>query len=273
MVLLEYNSHVIRFYTSIGSHLLGECSGWFFKRHFCAESILIDNGVYHLLRHNKQMHYKLVVKYGVQNIRKVLNLVRRKDIEIYIVIPDYPFDRKLNHECYKLFKTYYKDLFKNYKTIYVLHGYWNAILNDVDVDLVAIPFNTLSDIPIKDLRGRKTYRIDSNVGKYVIVKTIEYVKKFGYDKVHILGPTKLTLKRIFKQTCQKLLFDDVKLDMSFVRHIYSFDTVSHHFASSSDIRLVDYGKGKYMIPNRNDEIELKWLMKWLEGLPFNVIKI
>jgi len=276
MVLLRHRlGFEVKLYTSIGSHLLAEISGSFFRRHKLAESIFIDNGVFHLLRHNKFMDHKLLVKYGAKNLKRQLDLIHRRDAEIFIVIPDYPFDKRLNYECYRLFKQHYPHYFRNYKTVYVLHGYWEAVIGDVDVDLVAVPFNTLSDVPIKDLRGRKTHRIDENVGKYVLVKTLEHIKQYGYDKLHLLGPTAKAIKRIFKPINSKITtFDGTVLTNDFMKCIVSLDSTSFHLAPAIDVRTVDYGKGLYMLPNRNDEVELKWLEKWLESLQwFEVIKI
>jgi len=275
MVLLRHKlGFEVKLYTSIGSHLLAEVSDSFFKRQFGAESILIDNGMFHLLRHNKFMDHKLLVKYGAKNLKKQLDLIRRRDVEILIVIPDYPFDKRLNYECYRLFRQHYPHFFKNHKTIYVLHGYWEAIIDGVDVDLVAVPFNTLSDVPIKDLRGVKVHKLDSMIIKYILARTIEHSKTHGYDAIHVLGATGRTIKKIFKPVSKITTFDGTVLSSDFIRHIVSLDSTSFHLAPTKSVRKIDYGKGLYMLPSRVDEVELKWLERWLESLQwFKVIKI
>jgi len=269
MVILKHKlGFEIKLFTSIGSHLLAEISGSFYKRQDKAESILVDNGVYHLLKTNEILDVKLLLKYAVKNIQKFLKAIHRKDVEIHIVIPDYPFNKKLNWECYKLFKQYFSKLFKNYKMIYVLHGYWEAILDDVDVDLLAVPYNTLSDVPLKDLRGRKCYKLDENVGKYILIKTIEHVKQFGYNKIHLLGATALTIKRIFKPLQGKIItYDNVIITNDFMKNIVSFDSTAFHYTQTNE-------KNIFRLPSREDNVEMEWLMNWLKSLKwFEIEKI
>lgn len=266
IVKVKHSGQILTFFTAIGSHLLAEISGSFLRRHLSAKAILVDNGVYHLLRHGNIISPRELVKYATKNIMRYLNFIRNRDADVYIVIPDYFADAKINHQCYELFVRHYRYLRKHYKLVYVLHGYWQAVLDGVDVDLVAIPFNTLSDIPIRDLRGRRTCRLDAFIGKYVLLRTIEHVKRWGYDKVHLLGPSGLTLKRIFRPVNKLVALDGTTIDDSELRHVTSFDTTSFHMASVSRVRKIDYGKGLYMIPNRDDEVELAWLREWLSRL-------
>jgi len=247
----------ITFYTAIGSHLLGERSGWFAERVKNAKAVLIDNGVFALLRDNRRVGPRELVKYAVKNILSVLELVRKHDLDIYIVVPDYPFDKRLNHECYRVFKQHYSHLAKDYHLVYVLHGYWEAILDGVDVDLVAIPYNTLSDCPIKSLIGRKSFTLDEIQSKYVVARTIEHCKQYGYHKVHLLGPTGKTLRTLFKPVDKPFMtLDGIRISNDFMQHIVSFDTTCWH--KDPDAKPC---QRKILIEDRSKEPE--WVQRWL----------
>jgi len=262
MVVLRHkhlNDITIILFTTLGSHLLAERTGFFVERLRNARAVLIDNGVYHLIKTMKVVDYREVVKYGYRNIMRILRQLYRKDLDIYIVIPDYPFNHRLNYECYRIFTREFSHIVKNYKTIYVLHGYWRAILDNVDVDLLAVPFNTFTDIEIKDLRGRRTCRVDSNVAKYVLTRVIQHVKTYGYGSVHLLGATGLTLKRLFKpleKPCTTL--DGVTISNDVLRHVHSVDTTCFHLAPRKK------PGEKYLLPSR--EVEHEWFNIWVRDV-------
>ena len=180
----------------------------------------------------------------------LISKVQKRDIDIVIVIPDFPFDRRINYECYRLFRQHFSFFFRNYATMYVMHGYWEAILDGVEADILAIPFNILSDIPRRELVGVRTSRLDESTLRYILCRTIRHGLEHGYRKFHLLGPPGIVIYSLYKAApTPATLPDGTVIDDVYFRHVLSFDTAEWHWS------------GRKWLDNRAEEP--LWLVKWL----------
>ena len=275
MVLLRHSYysdlHFKLFIQELGSHILFDVSGLCLKaiKQFARE-VFIDNGVFHLIKTRKNLNVKELVKYGHKNLKRAISYLPSKDYEnVYIVIPDYPYSAEVNKRVYEVFikeyGLYYKGL--GCKFVYVLHGYWNTVIDGVNVDLLAIPFNTLTTIPIRELEFKKCWKLDALTLKYIVTRTVEYAREFGYQKIHLLGTTAKTLRKLFGPVKSKIeLMDGTTISDDFFKYIVSFDTSSYHYNQDSNT------DGYYLIQRHDFNTVKEFFMKWIKNQPFTIIE-
>ncbi|RLE38408.1 hypothetical protein DRJ17_04115 [Candidatus Woesearchaeota archaeon] len=262
MVILQhirYKDLKVILFTTLPPHLLVsrfENPEEFYKK---STSFLIDNDVYAILRKygigDPKRVYKLAVKKILQRLQKV-----RKDSNIYIIAPDYPFDVNVNYQFYQQFKKEYPFIFKNHVVCYVAHGYYSSKIPE-DVQIVAIPFNKLSTIDEPGLSGKSVCRLGRPTIKHILNKTVEHiVSTVPGCKIHLLGTTKRTLQAIFGEiSCY---------EYGLYKNIHSIDTTAWHLAPNLEIKKEQ--NGKYMI-GTHPEIFEKWFNEWIKGLPFKLM--
>ena len=277
MVIVEvpYLGHRFILYCGVGSHLLYDDSGLFRRMIREAESVLIDNGVFSLLRSMNQLDVKLLVKYAVKTLYKRVSLVRQlnKDVRIIIVVPDYPFDVDRNYYAYVLAR----QLLREYRLwdlekMYVAHGYYCArfggLWGHVEAEIIGVPLNTLTVVPCRqDLSFRKAWKIPTPTLFDLVEKTIRWILEWGYNRIHLLGPTGRTLKKLFNM--------NLLLGESCLRYVSSIDTTVYHMAPSDRVRIRrrEGERGLYMIARRSREIELEWLQEWLNRIGLRLVSL
>jgi len=258
MVLVKTNvGSIVKLYVGYGSHLLYDCSGTFRSEVKHCREVMIDNGVFTLLRDNVNMHPIQLVEHSVKMLYKRVREVERlnKDAKLIIVVPDYPFNHEVNNMIYHAARSLlYKYGLHNYEKIYVAHGYDSAILDGVDADIIGVPVNKISIVPTRpEISFKKMFKVDRDLCRELIDSTIRRIREHGFTKIHLLGATSYTIRLIFNK-CEE------------ASRITSLDTYSYHFLKNP----ID---GKRMIFKRGSTLEKMFLDAWIRELGvFTVIE-